>query len=150
MKNIKILLITCMLLIVSGCTSYNAGELRSSYTPLAINVDESNEKTVTIKAADGLDIWKVDNKRQVNFIKLMFLGGLDSVLLPEGKHSLMATSITGDLRIPSYYYVGGHEYLIDYVSKDSGDRKKIVYWVKDLTDDKVVLGKEKTIEELKN
>jgi len=151
MKNIKMLLVTCMLVIVSGCTSYKSGEVRSSYTPLAINVNESNkEKIVTIKAADGLDIWKVDNKRQVNFIKLMFTGGLDSILLPEGKHSMMATSITGDLRIPLYNYVGGREYFIDYVSKKSGDAKSIYYWVKDVTTDKVVLGREKTIAELKN
>ena len=150
MKNIKILLITSLLVIVSGCTSYNAGEVRSSYKPLIIDVDTTSENIVTIKTADGLDIWKVDNKRKVNFIKMMFSGGLDSIVISEGRHSLVASSNGVDLRISSFNYIGGHEYFIDYVSAKSGESIRVIYWVKDLTEEKVVLGKEVTIEELKN
>lgn len=150
MKKVRTLIIICLVAIISGCTSYNAGEVRSSYSPVAINVDESNNKAVTIKTADDLIIWKVDNKRKVNALEIIFGGGLDSILLPEGKHSLTASTSGVDLRINSFNYIGGHEYFIDYVSATNGERKRVVYWVKDLTEDKVVLRKEKTIEELKN
>lgn len=149
MNTIKILLITCMLVIVSGCTSYSAGELRDSYSPFVVYGQESNDKVATVKAASGLTIWSIDHVRKVSAVKKYFGGGLDSVLLPEGKHTLKAAKSGVNLNISTFYYVSGHEYFIDYVYKKSGGSKRVYYWVKDLTEDKVVLGKEITIDELK-
>ena len=128
----------------SGCgTKYYEGELRSSYMPEVIN-NASKDKSALIKVASGMTIWKVDRERKVNFLKMLFSGGLDSIIVEEGKHTI-SCSRKRDINIGSVMYKAGHEYLIDYTEVGG---KKIYYWVKDLTDNIVVYGKETTKESL--
>ncbi|TXR52101.1 hypothetical protein [Reinekea thalattae] len=151
MNKIKLFAVIVFAIFIVGCssTSYHAGELKDSYTPTAIDVADDNNVAI-VKVADGLTIWKVDGDRKVGIFKMLFRKGLDSLLLSEGDHYLTGSIKGKDLRIKQASYVGGHEYFIDYLTVTVGDRMTVYYWIKDLTDDKVILGREITEEELKN
>lgn len=126
----------------SGCSSksYMEAEMRSEYKP--VNVDNKPiEDSALIKVADGMIIWAVDGDRKVNFAKVMFGSGLDSIYVSEGEH-FISCSRKYDVNIGKTFYKAGHEYFIDYLEEKSSDRIKIYYWIKDLTDNKVVFGKE--------
>ena len=146
----KITLIILVTLMFSGCASQSIsqGGLKESYKPVAINNVEETDAAL-IKAASGLSIWKVDGERQVNGFKLLVKGGYDSILLSEGFHTISG-SMGRDVNIGKTYYKKGHEYLIDYLKVMNGQSGKIYYWVKDMTEGKVVYGKEKKPSEFKN
>ena len=149
MTTIKLIFILLVISLFSGCASqsFSEGGLKESYKPVAINnVDKSD--AALIKAATGLSIWKIDGERQVNGFKVLFKGGYDSVLLSEGFHTISGT-MGRDVNIGRTYYKKGHEYLIDYLKVMNGRSGKIYYWVKDMTDGKVVYGKEKNKSEFK-
>jgi hypothetical protein len=138
MKLVKITSTLLTVLFISACsTSITTGELKDSYSPVAINNADVNN-SATIKVADGIIIWKVDGERQVNFLKVMFGNGFDSIIVTEGKHSFSGSFKGKDINVGQVYYKSGNEYLLDYVVK--GDR--IHYWIKDLTTNEVVYGKE--------
>lgn len=143
MKNTRLSVILLVLSILSGCASQSfiEGELQSKYKPVAIDGALENESAI-IKVASGLSLWKVDGVRQVNGFKLLFKGGYDSILLKEGFHRI-SVSMGRDIHIGKTYYQKGHEYLIDYLKVMNGNSGKIHYWVKDITDGKIVYGKER-------
>jgi hypothetical protein len=143
----KQIILAIALISLSACASksYLEGDVRSSYSPEHIgNVDAS--RAATIKAAEGLVIWKVDGERKVNAFKLMVGQGLDSILVSEGFHTLSA-SRGMDLNIGRTNFEAGHEYLIDYIEEKEGDRRRVYYWVVDLADNKVVAGQERKLSE---
>ena len=144
MKRISIGIMTLFIILgLTGCgVSYYEGQLKSSYNPTSMN-GASKDKGALIKVADGLIIWKVDGERKVNFVKVMFGKGLDSIIVKEGKHTL-SCSRGIDVNIGTINYKSGHEYFIDYIEVKDGDRRSIHYWVKDITDNKIVYGKEKS------
>ena len=147
-KIITGIMILSIILGLSGCgASYYEGQLKSSYNPISMN-GASKDKGAIIKVADGLIIWKVDEERKVSFVKVMFGKGLDSIVVNEGKHTL-SCSRGMDINIGSINYKSGHEYFIDYLEIVDGRRKSIHYWVKDLTDNKIIFGKEKTKKDFK-
>jgi hypothetical protein len=137
MKLVKVTSALLAILLISGCTSITKGEQRGSYTPVAINNADVNN-SATIKVADGIIIWKVDGERQVNFLKVMFGSGFDSILVTPGKHSFSGSLKGKDINVFNTNYKSGHEYLLNYVIKSD----TIHYWVKDLTSNEVVYGKE--------
>lgn len=135
MKKSYIVVITvAMALGLNGCSlSFFSQEARTAIFDVDKNTPKS--QVVHIATADGISIWKIDGERKVNFVKLTFGGGLTSVTLPAGKHSLGCT-IGQDIRIGSVDYIAGHDYLVDYTI----DGRKVYYWVEDLTANTVVYG----------
>ena len=136
---------------LAGCSTtytYYQPEPRAEYYPYAVE-NVKPETAATIKTAEGVSIFKVDNDRVASFFEAM-AGKHDSVLVAEGEHSLVCSrrSTGRDMVIGKVFYKANHEYLIDFIEESNGNRTKTYYWVKDLTDNKVVGGKEVTREEL--
>lgn len=95
-----------------------------------------------IKTTEPLIIVIVDNERKVNFAKVTIGIGIKSMKIKEGNHTIMAYNGV-DINIGKVFYKKGHEYLIDYKIGDTNYGKtKIHYWVKDITDNKIVYGEE--------
>lgn len=146
LKNVLIVIILSVM--PAGCASisYSAGVEREEYDPVIVG-DATAENSALVKAVGGLYIFKVDRERIANFAKVAMGLGPDSVRVREGTHTMSCT-YGRDLHIGAVNYKAGHEYLIDFASRKDGNRVKIYYWVKDLTDNEVVYGKEVTVEEL--
>jgi len=140
MKKSILLVSVVVAVMMTGCGLKN-GEIKESYKPVSIdNAQESDQ--AYIKAAGKLLIWSVDGVRKVNFVKLSIGIGIDSIKIKEGYHTLRGT-LGVDINIGKVFYKKGHEYLIDYAYGDRKyGRQEIHYWVMDLTDNKVVYGKE--------
>lgn len=143
MKKISIGIMTLFIMLsLTGCgASYYEGQPKPLYNPTSID-GASENKGALIKVANGLIIWKVDGERKVNFVKAMFGKGLDSIIVKEGIHTL-SCSKGMDVNIGAIKYKSGHEYFIDYLEVKDGSRRSIHYWVIDITDNKIVYGKEK-------
>ena len=145
MKVLKIFIISILMV---GCSSksYLEGDIRETYEPVSINgAQEGN--SAFVKTAAGISIWKVDGEREVAAFKVLVSGGLNSIFLNEGYHTISCTR-RGDIHIGKTYYKKDHEYLIDYLEEKDGSRRRVYYWVKDLTEDRVVYGEEKKIADL--
>ncbi len=108
----------------------------TKYSPVYIDKAPDSELAY-IKSADHLIIVTVDGERKVNFVKVMAGSGIDSIKIKEGNHTILG-SLGVDINIGKVFYKKGHEYFIDYAKEG----QRIHYWVKDLTEDKVVYGKE--------
>lgn len=142
------LLFLIIILNISGCSLKggflgvtNVGEPRESYEPVYIDKAPESELAY-IKTAGGIIIVSVDGDRKVNFAKVMVGIGIDSIKIKEGEHTIDGF-IGADVRIGTVYYKKGHEYLIDYAKGSSSyGRQTVHYWVKDLTNNKIVYGKE--------
>lgn len=147
MKLLKLTIIATALFGMSACTSYIEGEMRGSYTPVAIGTTAKNNHA-TIKTASGISIWQLNGKRLVNPIAVMITGGHKAITVPEGYHSLSCHR-GRDLFIKKTHYKAGHEYFIDYLEVKSGSSRTFYYWVKDLTENKIITGKEITPDDLK-
>jgi hypothetical protein len=132
-------------LFLIGCSSksYLEGDVRETYDPVLIN-GAQKETAALIKTSAGISIWKIDGKREVSAFNVLLSGGYDSILLNEGYHTISCTR-GGDINIGKTYYKSGHEYLIDYMEEKDGNRRRVYYWVTDLTDNKVVYGEEKKL-----
>ncbi len=141
----KVLNIVFISFLVTGCSSksYFEGDIRDAYEPTSINGAQKGTSAL-VKTAAGISIWKVDGKREVSAFNVLVSGGLDSILLTEGYHTIGCTR-RGDINIGKTYYKKEHEYLIDYLEEKDGSRRRVYYWVKDLTEDRVVYGEEKKI-----
>jgi len=126
------------LVLLSGCASHNTGEPRQSYSPLYLDKTTPEEELAFIKAADKVILISVDGVRKVNFAKVMFGKGLNSIKIKEGFHTLLGSFQERGLRIGKTFYKANHEYFIDYAVSDG----YIHYWVKDLTENKIIYGKE--------
>jgi len=137
MKKITLAIIIALSVLMSGCSSKVLGEPKPRYKPTYIDQVAETELAY-IKVANGLGIWSVDNKRIVSAARLMFGNGVDSVKVKEGTHSFRARYKKTDFTVGTAKYEKGHEYFLDYVAYSS----KIFYWVKDMTTNKVVYGKE--------
>ena len=150
MRLMKILQVVVVSFLLVGCSSksYFEGNPRAGYEPVPID-GAKKETAALVKAADGIGIWKVDGKREASFIKVMASGGYDSILLNEGYHTITCHR-RGDLAIGRTFYKKGHEYLIDYLEERDGNRRRVYYWVKDLTEDEVVYGSEKKLSDFAN
>ncbi len=140
------------LLAIAGCSksySYFEASARTEYFPFAVkNVEKG--KAAFIKAADGVSIFKVDGERVANMFEAM-AGKHDSVLVAEGSHTLVCSlrSNGRDMYIGKAFYKANHEYLVDFASENDGRTTTTHYWVKDLTDNKVIFGKEMTEESMR-
>ncbi len=147
----KKMLFTMMIstLFLSGCGTLKGGalgitdngEVKSHYSPVYIDKAPDSELAY-IKSANNLIIVTVDGERKVNFIKVMAGKGIDSIKIKEGYHTIICY-LGVDINIGKVFYKKGHEYFIDYSKGDTSyGRQKIHYWVKDLTENKIVYGKE--------
>jgi hypothetical protein len=112
------------------------GEEKKAYNPMYIDFLDDSELAF-IKSADNLIIFSVNNERKVSPFKVTMGKGLDSIKIREGNHRISAW-LGVDINIGKVFYKAGHTYFIDYAKK--GDY--VHYWVKDLTDNKIVYGKE--------
>ncbi len=134
-----------------GCSksyTYFEADVRSEYYPFAVeNVKE--DKAATIKTVNGVSIFKVDDNRIANLFEAM-AGKHDSILVAEGSHTLVGSkrSTGRDMYIGKAFYQANHEYLIDYIEEREGRTITTHYWVKDITENKIVFGKEITLESL--
>lgn len=137
MKNIGVAVLVAFSIMMSGCSSKQLGEPKANYEPKYIN-KLSEDNLAYIKVAKELGIWRVDRNREANFINVMLSGGLDSIKVKEGKHTLSLSFKGKDIHIGQVYYKKGHEYFVDYVFEG----KRIYYWVKDINTNDVVYGKE--------
>jgi len=131
---------------------YKDGKIHKNYNAWIANLSKKIQEQIIYRASltgeeavintsNGLSIWEVDGDRKVSAIKIMAAGtGLNSFLFSEGTHTIGGLVNKRQIRIGSVNYKAKHEYLIDYLIED----RKIYYWVKDLTDDVVVYGREKS------
>lgn len=118
----------------------NNGIVKKLYNPLYIDKDEDS-KLAYIKAAENLIIVTVNGDRKTPFYKVMIGQGIDSIKIKEGTHTIKGW-LGIDINIGSTYYKAGHDYFIDYKRESVSRGTKISYWIKDLTDNKIVYGKE--------
>ncbi|WP_324172728.1 hypothetical protein [Sulfurimonas sp.] len=116
----------------------------SSREPKLVNIGKApKEESSIIKTAGSLRIRQVDGKRVISlFNKLIVGAGHRSIMVKEGQHTIFCAYNNGgalaNVNVGKVNYLAGHEYIIDYQIEG----RKIRYWVKDLTDNKIVLGKE--------
>lgn len=144
MKQKLFTLIMASSLFLSGCGMFKGGllgvkdngEVKSEYSPVYIDKAPDSELAY-IKSADNLIIVTVNGERKVNFAKVALGQGIDSIKIKEGYHIIML-HLGMDIHIGKTFYKKGHEYFIDYAKKN----RKVYYWVKDITENKVVYGKE--------
>jgi hypothetical protein len=117
------------------------GEYKSTYSPLYINQLEES-KLAYVKSANHLIIVAVDGTKVTPFYEVTVGQGIDSIKIEEGYHAIKGF-LGVDIKIGRVYLKAQHEYFIDYIRKP-GDygRTKIYYWVKDLTDNKIVYREE--------
>lgn len=136
-------------ILFTGCASKGSGLLgvqdngivKEQYSPMYIDKLQESELAY-VKSAENLIIVSVDGTRISPFYEVMLGQGADSIKIKEGSHTLMGF-LGVDINIRKVFLQAGHEYFIDYTKKPGNyGRTKIHYWIKDLTDDKVVYGKE--------
>lgn len=142
--------ITIMLIVLNGFTGCamkggvlgvkDLGEVKDKYTPIYINKLPEPELAY-IKSANNLLIVTVDGDRKVPFYEVMVGKGIDSIKIKEGNHSIGGW-LGVDINIGTVYYKAGHEYFIDYAKKPGYRGTDIHYWIKDITENKIVYGKE--------
>ncbi len=154
MKRISItVMILLIILSFTGCSSkFINGEMKSSYTPLKVGKNIETQSAI-IKVADGLLVWKVDGEETTSkfqlFLPYIISNRTYSVIVDEGNHSISIKYYANNSMATMYFkeimYKSNHEYFIDYIIYDS----IINYWIKDLTDNKIVYGKEKTEKDFK-
>ena len=145
MKKIFIVSITIFLMLnLISCSSkiYKEGQIKSSYNSVMIgNAHSSNDPFIMV--ANGLFIRKIDNNVVSTVKDLMSKNAVDAVVVKSGIHSITAHNQI-DIDIGNVNYKKGHEYLVDYLQVNG----RVYFWVKDLTVNKVVYGKEVTEETL--
>ncbi len=146
----KTILISLLLLIgfvVTGCgVKYRSGEVRSLYEPIKVDNVEKNQGAL-IKVVQNFIINRVDNRSIPGDFSMenRFNQNVYSLIVKEGKHSIWAKLyLSGYYPQNAYFndveYKANHEYIIDYFVANH----RVYYWVKDVTDNKVVYGTEKT------
>lgn len=130
---------------------YKDGKIHKNYNRWIANLSKTIKEQVIYRASltgneavvntsEGMSIWEVDGDRRVSAIRIMSTGvGLNSVLFSEGTHTIGGMVKKRQLKIGAVDYKAKHEYLIDYIIED----ETIYYWVKDLTDNVVVYGKDR-------
>ena len=138
-----------MIIIISGCGArFHEGNVKTSYNPQSVN-GVSIEHNALIKVTDGFTIWQVDKVRLIDNFQVNFLFGkrVDSIIIKEGQHTIYTKLYAADkgyLNINIYFknftVKSNHTYLIDYIITGN----QVFYWIKDLTENKVVYGTEKT------
>jgi hypothetical protein len=131
---------------------YNDGKIHKNYNRWVANLSKNIKEQVQfyatltgeevfIKTAKGLSFWRVDNDRKASAMKVLASGkGINNVVLMAGNHTLGGLVSGQQINIGTVDYKAKHEYLVDYLIED----KMIYYWVKDLTDNVVVYGKERS------
>ena len=158
------LLSSFIILFFSGCsTRIVEGKLKSNYDPLYIDVNTSVDKSKVayIKATDGIIIYKVDGKKLKSKPRKYLIikrGAQDSVVIKGGNHSIVVRhDSAADVKTYDGYrfyvtakntrlisnFKAGHEYIIHGIAKVVPQSHSESYiWVKDITEDKIILGKE--------
>ncbi|QFR49550.1 hypothetical protein FJR48_07310 [Sulfurimonas lithotrophica] len=137
MKKLTAVIVIAITLLLSGCSSKVLGEPKARYKPTYVDKIPESELAY-LKLANGVGIWSVDGKRIVSAARLMFGNGDDSVKIKEGPHNFRLRYKKTDFTLGTAHYEKGHEYFLDYVANSSS----ISFWVKDMTTNKVILGKE--------
>jgi len=127
----------------NGCVYKMAYDSMNSEYDKVYYIDKLKESELAlIKTTEPLIIVTVDNKRKVNFAKVTIGIGIKAMKIKEGIHTIMGYKGV-DINIGKVFYKKGHEYLIDYkIGDTSYGRTKIHYWVKDITTNEIVYGKE--------
>ena len=138
----KLLIALAATLTLTACGSgFVQGESRASYKPVVVGDVDNNERAI-IKPAKGFYVRNVDGKRVVNVVTTAMGGGHKSVSLSAGKHRLGLFFNSNVVNVGEIDYQAGHEYFIDFFYAEP----QVYYWVKDLTLNKIVWGREMTPE----
>jgi hypothetical protein len=134
-----------IILNLTGCGSYRNGQLIPSYKPT--NLTTKADKGALIKVAQDFTIYKVDDNRIVSILNSLnpFGKTIYAINVDEGKHTIwLDLYLKGkgyenkSTSMHDVYFKNNHEYLIGYAILNM----RVLYWIKDITDDKVVYGRE--------
>jgi hypothetical protein len=146
MKKLSTGLIALFIILnLTGCGSYKNGQLIPSYKPT--NLTTKVDKGALIKVAQRFTIYKVDTTTLVNAFSLMSSFGktVYAINVDEGKHTIWLKLFLKSkgyenttTSMHNIYFKNNHEYLINYAITNM----RISYWIKDITDDKVIYGRE--------
>jgi hypothetical protein len=146
MKKLSTGLIALFIILnLTGCGSYRNGQLIPSYKPT--NLTTKADKGALIKVAQDFTIYKVDDNRIVSILNSLnpFGKTIYAINVDEGKHTIwLDLYLKGkgyenkSTSMHDVYFKNNHEYLIAYAILNM----RVLYWIKDITDDKVVYGRE--------
>lgn len=130
---------------------YNDGKIHKNYNRWIANLSKNIKEKIkfnssltgdepTLTAVEGLSFWNIDGVRKANVFKILATGkGIKQTIFTPGIHTFGAIVKGTQIDVDAVYYKAKHEYLVDYAIE--GDN--VYLWVKDLTDNIIVAGKER-------